>query len=247
MSRPDGIRLQVYLARSGIGSRRNNERLIESGGVSVNGIPVTRQGVLVTDRDTVRVGKKTVRPVNHRVYVALNKPRNFLCAAKDGFGRRLASELIDPRIRARVFHVGRLDYRSSGLIFYTNDGAFAQAVMHPSMGVEREYLVTALTSIGRASLERFRNGMRIGSTVYRAKRYSQNSPHKALITLLEGKHREIREVFAHEGIVISTIHRVRVGVVSVRDIPVGGIRTLKKSEVAWFFDRAKNRPHTLWP
>ena len=132
MSLSEPIRLQVFMARCGVASRRRSEELIQQGEVTVNGELVTAFGTKVNADDDVRVSGRRIRLESRRIYVALNKPRRYICSAADPEGRPLALDLLADSYPERLFSVGRLDFLSSGLIFYTNDGQFAKAVAHPS-------------------------------------------------------------------------------------------------------------------
>ncbi|MFW5777424.1 MAG: pseudouridine synthase [Spirochaetota bacterium] len=235
------IRLQLYLARSGVASRRASERLIEHGSVSVNGQIVTRLGTKVLPTDDVRVDGKRVRIEQRSVYVALNKPRRYLCSAHDPEGRPLAVSLLEPHYEERLFSVGRLDFLSSGLIFYTNDGEFARVVAHPSNQVEKEYRVDAQKPIPNALLEEYQRGIVVDGETYRLDRYQYRTPRSVRLTLTEGRNREIRRVFAHWRIGVRRIHRVRIGIVKLKDIPSGQYRPLSQKEVDWFFARQRGR------
>jgi 23S rRNA pseudouridine2605 synthase len=234
---PDaGIRLQVYLARCGVGSRRKCETFIQHGRVTVNGLPVTRMGTKVFLRDIVTLDGVKLAPSSRRVYLALHKPRGYLCANADPQGRPLASELFSAAVKERLFHVGRLDFLSTGLILYTNDGEFAKLLSHPRARIEKEYLVEAGRAIDDDLLRQYSKGIRVGEESYRCKSYVLRGSHSALITLTEGKNRELRNVFTSRNIRLKRVHRVRIGAVSLKGIAPGRFRRLTEREVRWFFD-----------
>ncbi len=236
-SAEDGIRLQVYLARCGQGSRRGCEELIRKGRVSVNGQPVTRLGARVRPEDTVTLNGRKVRPVEGGTYLALHKPRGFLCSSQDPQGRPLASSLFSSVVRERLHHVGRLDFLSSGLILYTNDGEFTRQVAHPSSQIEKEYLVETARPIEEAFLRQYTKGIRLEQMLYRCKAYTLRGPRSVLITLTEGKNRELRNVFASRNIRVKRIHRLRIGPVTLSGLPSGHFRKLTEREVRWFLAR----------
>lgn len=229
------LRLQVYLARCGLGSRRHCEEFIRAGRVSING-RVAELGSKVNPRDRVTLDRKSVVPESTKVYLAVNKPPGVLCTNSDPQGRPLVHDLL-PNVAERTFHVGRLDLQSSGLIFYTNDGAFAEAVAHPSAGIEKEYAVESKQPFPEAGLREYRNGLEVGGERYRLTRYLYKTPRKVVLTLVEGKNREIRKVLTALGVDIRKIHRIRIGCVHLRGIPPGGYRPLSKKEVRWFSQR----------
>jgi 23S rRNA pseudouridine2605 synthase len=236
------VRLQVFLARCGVGSRRGCETLIESGRVAVNGAAVTRLGEKVSASDTVTVDGRRVSPSQNMVYLAVHKPRGYLCANADPEHRPLVKELFAGAVKERLFHVGRLDFLSTGLILYTNDGDFSRLVSHPGASIEKEYLVETGKAIEDELLRRYAKGIRVGDMTYRCKGYTLRGAHSASITLVEGKNREIRNVFASRNVRLKRVHRVRIGPVTLRGIPLGHFRRLTTREVDWFRAHAEDRP-----
>lgn len=231
-----GIRLQVYLARCGLGSRRGCEEIILAGRVQVNETRVDRLGTKVAFSDRVTVDGRVVKPVSSLVYLAVHKPAGYLCANADPEGRPLASDLFKGAIKERLFHVGRLDYLSTGLIFYTNDGEFDRVVSHPGSRVEKQYLVETARAIDEPFMEQYRKGFWIEGVRYRCEAYELRSDHSVLITLVEGKNRELRNVFATRRIRVKRVHRIRIGVVTLRGLAPGRFRRLTEREVKWFYE-----------
>lgn len=231
------LRLQVFLARRGLGSRRHCEQYIREGRVTVNG-QTAMLGSSVADTDRVLLDGKPLPGRQALVHLAVHKPPGYLCANQDARGRRLVTELLGG-LPTRLYHVGRLDFQSSGLIFYTNDGKWARTVMHPSSRIEKDYLVETTEPIPVESLTRFRRGITVGDSHYRLERYALRTPRQALLTLAEGKNREIRLVFEQFGLHPRKIHRVRIGCVHLKGIPKGAYRTLSAAEVRWFLQHAK--------
>ena len=229
-----GVRLQVYLARCGVGSRRHCDELIAEGRVSVNGATISRMGTKVQARDGVTVDGRPVKPSTGKIYIALHKPRGYLCANSDPDKRPLASQLFSSVIPTRLFHVGRLDFLSSGLILYTNDGEFSKIVTHPSSGIEKEYLVEAARPIEQQMLTQYEKGIQVGEERYRCKSCTLKGSRAALITLTAGKNREIRTVFTSRNIRLKRVHRVRIGPVHLKGIAPGHFRKLTEREVRWF-------------
>ncbi len=237
MSEPaavEGVRLQVYMARCGVGSRRHCEEIIASGGVAVNGSTVTRPGTRVLPGDAVTWNGRKLSPVRRLVYVALNKPRQYLCANHDDQGRPLAIDLLKSAVTTRLFHVGRLDFLSTGLILYTNDGEFARIVAHPSSRVAKEYMVDTVQPLSDDQLERWRRGVRGEKGRYRLVSWTRLDARRVILVLEEGRNREIREVLRLFGVQARRVHRTRIGPVSVKGLGPGQFRHLKPREVAWF-------------
>ena len=221
-----GIRLQVYLARCGIDSRRGCETLISQGRVAVNGKTITAAGSKVYPGDKIEFDGKEVRQETQHYYILLNKPPGYLCANKDRFSRPLALDLVQKHYDVRLFHVGRLDLQSSGAIFFTNDGEFAKRIMHPSSGFEKEYIVEANQRISHSLLESFKKGITIDSVLYRVKEYYQINPTTVHLVLIEGKYREIRIMFQAYGLVVCKLHRIRIGPVSLGKLKSGAFRDI---------------------
>lgn len=236
------IRLHVFMARSGVASRRRSEELIAEGRVRVNGKQVTEQGHTVEATDLVTVDGKPIRPTKRLVYVALHKPPQYLCSASDPEGRPLALDLLRPAYPMRLHSVGRLDFLSSGLMFFTNDGEFTRKVSHPSSEVEKEYLVRTGKPLPDELLERFVAGVEVEGVQYRIKSYRRKNSHSAYLVLVEGKNREIRRVFHHMNLDPKRVHRVRIGPVKLGDLPSGRFRALTAREIAWFRDNLPESP-----
>jgi 23S rRNA pseudouridine2605 synthase len=223
-------RLQVYLARSGLGARRTCEAYIAAGRVRVDGSVVREPGTRVLTGSRVEVDGRPVRPQT-RVYLALNKPPGYVCSNRKADERPIVAELFRSEIHARLFHVGRLDVLSSGLILYTNDGDFANAVSHPSRGVEKEYLVDTVDPVSERTAEGWRRGVSVAGVRYRVERVVHHSPTRMTLTLVEGRNREIRRILEAFGVRIRRVHRVRIGPVRLRDLPPGGFRHLSPTEI----------------
>jgi 23S rRNA pseudouridine2605 synthase len=229
--RPQGQRLQAYLAHAGVASRRAAEEIIAEGRVSVNGIPVTVQGSKVFPGDTVLLDGRPVRVEGRLRYLALNKPAGYICSSHDPQGRPLALDLLPESVSERLYNVGRLDFLSCGLIFFTNDGDFAARLGHPSSGLEKEYLVEASGPIPDAALDAFSQGITIEEVYYRAKAAERTGRKSLRIVLVEGKNREIRRVFSHFHLHPVRLCRVRIGPVILGDLAQGASRPLTAREL----------------
>ncbi len=232
MPNDGSLRLQLFMASCGVASRRACERFIAGGRVQVNGRTVTELGSRVRSSDSVAVDGKPIRPVRSKLYVALNKPRAYLCSNRDPQGRPLAVDLLRDRYPGRLFSIGRLDYLSTGLILFTNDGELARAVSHPSSDVEKEYLVEAKRPVREELLEEFARGVTVDGVRYRIKRFRFKSSTRVLIALSEGKNREIRNLFNAHNVALSRVHRTRIGGVALGKLRIGAHRALSDAEVA---------------
>lgn len=225
------IRLQVFLAHAGVASRRAAEKLIAEGRVTVNGRQITVPGEKVLPGDEVRVDGNLVKTESRLLYLALNKPPLYITSSSDPQGRPLALDLLPP-CPERLYSVGRLDYRSSGLIIFTNDGAFAARVGHPSAEIEKEYLVESTVPIPDRAVEEFARGVIIEGVLYRAKEIEKTGNKSLRVVLVEGKNREIRRVFSHFRLHPEKLQRIRVGSVLLGNLKEGQSRPLTKKELS---------------
>ncbi len=233
------IKLQKYLSMSGLGSRRKCELIISRGIVTVNNRTIVRPGIRVSLNDTVKVNNKVVKLERKKIYLAVYKPTGYLCSNYDAFGRNLVKDLFSEQYgRYNLYHAGRLDYNTSGLIFYTNDGNFANIVMHPSFGVKKMYIVKTVQKIDKNVIEHYRKeGLSIKGIKYILDDYKIISSRNISLTLNEGKNREIRKVFNHFGIKIEKLERVRIGNTGLEGLKYGEYRRLTGSEVDWFLKK----------
>jgi 23S rRNA pseudouridine2605 synthase len=228
------VRLQKFLADAGIASRRASEKIILEGQVSVNGKEVRELGTKVDpDHDRVEVDGRRVKP-KRKIYVALNKPRKFLCAREEGSPRRLVGDLL-PKEWNNLYTVGRLDYESEGLIFLTNDGDFCLRLTHPRYGVRKTYLATVE---GKAGLEILRNltqGILDGGETLKAEKArlvsASNSKSVIELEMSEGKNREVRRMFESQGLTVVRLQRTRIGPIKLGELPEGKWRALTEAEI----------------
>lgn len=227
----DEIRLQLYMARCGVASRRKCEDIIAQARISVNGKVVITPGTKVSSEDMITMDGRIIKPAKKMIYLALHKPSKFLCSNEDPDGRSLAIDLIAPAVKQRVFNVGRLDYLTSGLIFFTNDGDFAKKMTHPSSHVEKEYVVTTKKEIPHELMEDFEKGIYVGGEFFKLKSYKLNGSNSVNIVLEEGKNRELRKVFQSQNINVKKVHRIRIGNVKLTGLNSGHFRQLTEREV----------------
>ena len=242
--RRNNIRLQVFLSHAGVSSRRAAEGIIAQGRVSVNGITITSMGAKVKDGDIINLDGKPLQLETRLLYLALNKPSGYICAcapvdshkekpqAADLEGRPLAISLLPKDIKERLYNIGRLDFLSCGLIFFTNDGKFAARLGHPSCGIEKEYLVEASGHIPNIAIEAFNKGITIEDIHYRAKLAERVNRKTIRVILIEGKNREIRRVFSHFHLHALTLKRIRIGPVLLGGLQEGQTRHLTEEELS---------------
>ncbi len=222
------IRLQSYLAKCGAGSRRGCEELITSGRVKVNNKRVTELGTKVNEDDIVYVDDVLAEPEEKSYYYLLNKPKGFVCTNYDPNETAYARNLLDVAERNLLFNVGRLDKDSQGLIIFTNDGDFANLIMHPSSQIEKEYIVRTDLEIQKKDMDDAYRGL---IKPYRIKSYKLIDKRDASVVLTEGKNREIRNLFGEMGYEVKKLTRIRIGKVELGDLPIGKYRRLTKQEV----------------
>ncbi|AHH08092.1 rRNA pseudouridine synthase [Borrelia anserina] len=229
-----GIRVHVFLADRGVGSRRFCEDLIRKNLVKINGnFAKLGDKVFLCDRVEYKRQVFVFRDfkVKSKVYIALHKPKNYLCSNFDPEGRKLAVSLVQPLFKERLFSIGRLDFKSSGLLLFTNDGQFANSIIHPKSEVEKEYIVDAKKTITEDLLINFKHGIKIGREVFKLKSYVMLSDSSVKLILTEGKNREIRKVFLSNNIFLKRIHRIRIGNIKLDSLKEGQIRIVSLAKI----------------
>ncbi|MEX0907203.1 MAG: pseudouridine synthase [Gemmatimonadota bacterium] len=225
-----GVRLQKFLSQAGVASRRASEELITAGRVRVNGRVSTELGVRVDPtRDRVQVDGRRIRPAEQE-WFALNKPRGYMSTRRDPEGRPTLYELV-PSAMHPLFYVGRLDFDSEGLILLTNDGDTAHRLMHPSYGIDREYDVELAEDIESDALDRLRRGVELDDGPARAESARRRSGNRLVITLQEGRKREVRRMFMALGHRVVRLRRVRYGPIRLGTLPPGEWRHLEEREL----------------
>lgn len=228
-----GVRLNKYIASSGICSRRKADELIEAGKVNVNGKTVTELGYLVQPKDKVFVDKKMVRPVKHEYYKFF-KPAGYITTADDEKGRKTIYDLL-PENLYHLKPVGRLDKDSTGLLILTNDGELINQLTHPSVKVPKVYLVSIDSKIHKHELEQMALGIEIEKgkmayadiTVLEADGKSTTMK----ITLFQGLNRQIRKMFEHFGYEVKSLKRIQHATVSIEGLKRGEFKPIKPQAI----------------
>jgi 23S rRNA pseudouridine2605 synthase len=240
MAELEGIRLQKVLAGAGVASRRACEVLISEGRVEVNGKVVTEQGRRVDpDTDVIRVDGSRIPPPRRHRYLVLNKPRGVVSTMDDPEGRRTLTDLLPDR-QGRLFHVGRLDSDTEGLILLTNDGDFAHRLAHPSYEVPKTYLAEVAGVVGRDVLARLRAGITLEDGLVRpiAVKLVSTSGDRSLvkITLHEGRNHVVRRTMEAVGHPVRRLSRTGIGPVRLGTLRTGEVRELTRDELGGLLD-----------
>ncbi len=234
MNKKDLVRLQKFLSDCGIASRRKSEELIMKGSVKVNGV-IAKIGDKVDPlKDKITFKGKRVLPSKKLYYVMVHKPRGFVTTMNDELGRKCVAELVSD-IPARLYPVGRLDKDSEGLILMTNDGEFANKMMHPSTHIPKKYRVTIKPDITEEQLAQFNTGMEIdGKMTMPADAWIiLKQPGRVVveITLYEGRNRQIRKMCEKLGVEVARLKRTSIGNLKLGMLPPGSYRELTPEEL----------------
>ena len=228
------VRLQKFLADCGVASRRKSEDLISKGAVKVNGVVAKIGDKIDPIKDKITVNGKKVVPSKKLYYIMLHKPRGFVTTMSDEQGRKCVAELVSD-IDARLYPVGRLDRDSEGLILMTNDGDFANKMMHPSKHIPKKYRVTVKPDITEEQLAQFNIGMEIDGrkTMPADARVIVKQPGRVVleIILYEGRNRQIRKMCEKLGVEVARLKRTAIGNVKLGMLAPGDYRELTAEEL----------------
>jgi len=223
------FRLQKFLAKAGVCSRREGERFIAAGRVRVNGSVVREMGTRVDpEADRVEVDGRPVVMEEKPVYILLNKPKGYISSCRHE-GEPIVIDLVP--VRERVFPVGRLDKDSTGLLLLTNDGGIHHRLAHPSFDHEKEYVVETKRDISDAALKKMAGGITIDGKQTRPADVRRESKNRFRIVLREGRKRQIRRMVDAVENEVKSLHRVRMAGLSLGNLPEGEWRYLKNAEI----------------
>ena len=228
------MRLQKYLSECGVASRRKSEEMIESGIVKVNGKVASIGDKVDPKHDTVTVRGKKVLKQKNNVYIMLNKPRGFITTMNDEMDRKCVAMLVE-NAPARVYPVGRLDRESEGMLLFTNDGEFANALTHPSKHVPKTYRVTVRPPVSEEQLTKIATGIVIDDrkTAPADVRVVLREENRVVleIVLYEGRNRQIRKMCEEIGLDVARLRRIAVGSVKLGMLKQGDWRELSEEEI----------------
>ena len=228
------MRLQKFLSAAGVCSRRKGEEFIKAGRISVNGEVIVELGTKIDpDQDRVEVDGKAIKPANTLVYIALNKPKDYVTSCSHP-GQKVVVDLVD--ISERIYPVGRLDKDSTGLLLLTNDGRIHHRLSHPSFDHEKEYDVTVARPIADGALKKMSDGLPLMGTKTRPSRITRISPRRFLIVLQEGKNRQIRRMVRKVGNEVTGLQRKRFASIKLGNLAPGKWRYLSPGETKRLID-----------
>jgi 23S rRNA pseudouridine2605 synthase len=223
-------RLSKVLAAAGVASRRKAEELIFNGNVSVNSQVIKVPQTLVdSSNDDIRVFGNSITGVEKKVYFLLHKPTGYICSSKKVGSKKIVLDIFDG-LPYRLFTVGRLDRETSGLLIVTNDGHFANEVIHPSKGLAKEYLVKTEQEITQEHLELISQGALVEGAWVRPKKVQKVRKGTLKIVVTEGKKREVRNLVEKAGLNLLSLSRIRIGGLNLGAIPYGSFREMTDND-----------------
>lgn len=231
-SAPEKVRLNKFIAQAGICSRRDADKLIQEGHVTVDGIKVTELGIKIHPGADVRYKGKPIKPEN-LVYVLLNKPKDFITTTDDPKERKTVMDLVKNATKERIYPVGRLDRNTTGLLLFTNDGDLAETLTHPSYKVRKIYKVQIDKRIAKDDFIKLAEGVELEEGIAAADDVAVLSDDGRTIgvELHIGWNRVVRRMFEHLGYEVQYLDRVTFAGLDKKDLPRGKWRHLTKKEV----------------
>ncbi len=229
------MRINKYLAQCNISSRRKVEEYILGGKVTVNNVVVTNLSTQILPTDIVKFDGVIVKPSNVKLYYLLNKPSGYITSVSDERGRHTVLDLIE-KTPERLFPVGRLDYETEGMLIITNDGDFANKLIHPSKEIDKVYEVVVNKQPSIEQFETLKNGVNIGDFLTSPSQISNklknsDGTFKFDITIHEGKNRQVRRMMEAIGLKVVYLKRIKIGGLPIGNLPRGKFKKLSKKEL----------------
>lgn len=233
-------RLQKYMARCGVASRRKCEEIILSGEVRINDNIVSELGVKINpEKDTVTYKGNIIKPEEKKLYIMLNKPEGYITSVKDEKGRKTILDLV--KVEERIYPIGRLDYDSSGLILLTNDGDIYNKIIHPRVNIGKKYIATCRGEFSKEEIKRFESGIDIGGYITAEAKMTlldiekKNNLVNSVVEIIihEGKNRQIRRMCEALGHEVLSLKRVEVGSIKLGYLKKGQWRNLTDEELKY--------------
>ena len=227
------VRLAKFIADCGVASRRDAEKLIESGRVSVDGIVINTPVFFVDGDEQIVVDGEVIKKNNDIKLYMFNKPINTMTTARDPLGRKTIYDVLDKKYK-NLKYIGRLDYKTTGLLLLTNDGNFARQMSLPKNQIERTYVAT-VNKFTEQGLDKARHGVSVDGIKYRPMKIDIIDEHNLKITVVEGKKNEIRIVLKYIGSPVVNLHRISYGPIKLGNLGVGKISEVDKKTVDLIF------------
>ena len=238
-------RLQKIIAQYGYTSRRKAEDLIRKKKVMVNGKIITELGTKVDSNDVISIDGIIInKDIKHEYYI-LNKPRSVLSTVEDNLGRITVVDLINTD--ARIYPIGRLDYDTTGLILLTNDGDFANTLMHPKFEIEKTYIAKINKVLDKDEIHKIKNGIEIDNRKVEVKKFKIKNINKEKntmiieLTIIEGRNHIVKRLFNELNIEVLKLSRIGYGFLDIKDLKSGEYRTLTIKEIKKMYSLAKNK------
>ncbi|EPY2271394.1 pseudouridine synthase [Clostridium sporogenes] len=227
-------RLQKYMASCGVASRRKCEDIILEGRVEVNGIKIKELGTkIIPGKDIIKVDGNIIKPEENKIYILLNKPKGYVCTAKDEKGRKTILDLV--KVKERIYPIGRLDMDTSGIIILTNDGEIYNKIIHPKFEKIKTYNAKVKGTIKKDHIELFKKGIDIGDYITAPAALeifkTNKDTSEIIIKIHEGKNRQVRRMCKSIGHPVIDLDRISIGNISKGDLKLGEWRYLTKKEI----------------
>ncbi len=228
-------RLSKILAASGVASRRECEEIIFAGRVKVNGEICKVPQTMVSGKDSIEVDGEGIKPIETKVYYILNKPKGYVCTHAKHKDTKIVLDLFKDT-QERLFTIGRLDKNTTGLLLLTNDGHFANEVIHPSHNIQKEYLVKTDQEITDTHLKAISSGTLVEGTFVKPIKVTKVRKGTVKVVIMEGKKREVRYLMEAAGLKVLELTRIRLGGLILGHLPIGSWRPMTEREKKLIFE-----------
>lgn len=230
------MRLNKYIAASGVTSRRKADELIKQGKIKINGELITDMGYIVNEGDEIKHDGRIINTEEKKIYVMINKPQKFLSSVTDDRNRKTVIDIVKGKYKERLYPVGRLDYDTEGLLILTNDGEITKKLTHPSHDIKKTYFVKTDKKMYPDLLKKIENGVQVEDYITREckiKKLQSKDGNECLITIGEGKNRQIRKMFETQNMKVVFLKRLSVGKIELGNLKTGEFRELTKEELKY--------------
>ena len=222
-------RINKYIASCGICSRRKAEEYVLAGRVKVNDIIIKDLAYKVKEEDIIKIDDNIINKEERKVYIMLNKPKGYVTTSHEQFGRKSVLDLIDEDVR--VYPIGRLDMYTEGLLLLTNDGNFANKLMHPKNKIDKKYIVTSKEKITQNQKELLESGVNIGDYITRPAKVNILTNNQFEIIISEGKNRQVRRMCEAVRVNLTNLKRIQIGNINLGNLQTGKYRYLSDEEI----------------